>query len=81
MNILIAGDYCDNDRVHMAINNGEEGGLFGGIQDIISKYDYRIVNFEFPVVSTVGRPIFKCGPSLIGSQKAIDMIKAAGFNV
>lgn len=81
MNILIAGDYCDKYRVKKAISEEKYDALFGRIKDTVSKYDYSIVNFEFPVVISDGNPIPKCGPNLIGQKKAIDAIRYAGFNV
>lgn len=81
MRVLIAGDYCDNGRTTALIENGDSTTLFGSIQKVLFQYDYRIVNFEFPVVVSVSNPIPKCGPSLKGSKKAIDVIKNAGFNV
>lgn len=81
MNLLIAGDYCDNGRVSTLIRDGAYDSLFNGIKEIVQLYDYRIVNFEFPVVSKQGKPIKKCGPSLQGQPQSIDALKYAGFNV
>lgn len=81
MKVLIAGDYCDNARVSQVIKEKNYSALFGEVKDLISHYDFRLVNFEFPIVQEKGRPINKCGPVLKGQIKAIDAINYAGFNV
>lgn len=81
MKILIAGDYCDNARVSHLIHEKKYNNLFGGIRDVMSLYDYRVVNFEFPIVVGKTDPIQKCGPVLSGAPQSIDIIKNAGFNI
>lgn len=81
MNILIAGDYCDKYRVKQKIAEGDYSSLFDNIKPIVDKADISIVNFEFPVVVTKGKPIKKAGPALAGQPKAVEAIKYAGFNV
>lgn len=81
MKVLIAGDFCDCNRVKTAISEENYSLMFDGIKDVVQQADVRIVNFEFPIVERVGKPIKKCGPNLIGQKKAIDAIKYAGFNV
>lgn len=81
MKILIAGDYCDNARVSQLIHEKKYNDLFGGVKDVVSLYDYRVVNFEFPVVVGDAAPIQKCGPALSGQPEAVDALKAVGVNV
>lgn len=81
MKVLVAGDFCDTNRVKTAISEEKYSLMFDGIRDVIQQADIRIVNFEFPIVEKEGKPIKKCGPNLIGQKKAIDAIKYAGFNV
>lgn len=81
MKILIAGDYCDRYRVTSLIEQEDYQNLFSQIKPIVESCDYRIVNFEFPVVVDAGSPIPKCGPNLKGQKKAVDAIKYAGFNI
>ena len=81
MKVLVAGDFCDKNRVKQAIADEKYSMMFDGVKDIVQQADVRIVNFEFPIVEKVGKPIKKCGPNLIGQKKAIDAIKYAGFNV
>ena len=80
MKILVAGDYCDTNRVSGKIKEGQYGFLFDDVKPIIEKADYSFVNFEFPIVLKEGKPIPKCGPNLKGQEKSIDAIKYAGFN-
>ena len=80
MKILVAGDYCDTNRVSGKIKEGQYGFLFDDVKPIIEKADYSFVNFEFPIVLKEGKSIPKCGPNLKGQEKSIDAIKYAGFN-
>lgn len=81
MKILIAGDFCDKNRVSDFISKEDYTVLFNEIKPIVESADFGIVNFEFPVVITEGKPIPKCGPNLKGQKQSIDAIKYAGFNV
>lgn len=80
MKVLVAGDFCDSLRVSNVIADKSYETLFGYIKDIITKVDYSILNFEFPIVKSVGNPIIKCGPNLKGQPEAIDAIQYAGFS-
>lgn len=80
MKILVAGDFCDHNRVSKYIKMKEYSILFSSIKDIITDADYSFVNLEFPIVSSKGKPITKCGPNLKGQLSSIDAIKWAGFN-
>lgn len=80
MRILVAGDFCDRYRVSEKIAKGDFS-MFDDVRSVISKSDYSIVNFEFPIVLSDGKPIPKCGPNLKGQKASIDAIKYAGFNV
>lgn len=81
MNILIAGDFCDNGRVTQKIHDGDYKSIFEDVKPIVRNADFSIVNFEFPIVQSNGQPIVKCGPNLKGQKESIDAIKYAGFNV
>ena len=82
MKILIAGDYCPNNRVANLIENGDYEIIFSEIKEAIEEkgIDYSIVNFECPVVLSNAEPIDKIGPNLKCTSKAVDAIKYAGFN-
>ena len=79
MKILIAGDYCDRYRVSEAIKNGQYGTMFDNVKSIIERADYSIVNFEFPIIFDVAKPIAKIGPVLGGQKSSVEAIKYAGF--
>jgi len=81
MTILVAGDYCDSGRVGQNVSSGCFDCWFCSVKPIIEVADYKIVNFEFPIVFGKGNPIFKAGPSLKGQKAAVEAIKFAGFNV
>lgn len=81
MEILVAGDYCPIERVNSLIKNNDYHHLFEKIESVISKADYSIVNFEYPIICDESKPIKKCGPNLGGSQASIKAIKEVGFNV
>lgn len=80
MKIIIAGDFCPQNRVTNLIENNDFQSVFGRIQDILSKADYSIVNLECPIVNCSEKPILKQGPNLQCSPKGIEAIKWAGFN-
>lgn len=81
MRILIAGDFSDSHRVSDSIRKGDYKNLVDNVKPIIDQFEYNIVNFEFPIITSSGTPILKYGPNLCGQQKSIDVIKYAGFNV
>lgn len=77
--ILIAGDYCPQDRVAKMVAKGDYS-FFDEVKDVIKEADYSIVNFECPVVEGEAMPINKCGPALRTERRAVDSIKYAGFD-
>lgn len=81
MKILVAGDFCDNARVSQLIKDGNYPDLFDGVKEFVTRYDFSIVNFEFPIVTGAINPIIKCGPALKGQAEAIEALKYVGFNV
>lgn len=80
MNVIIAGDYCDKDRISELIRQGAYEMPFKTISPIIKSADYSIVNFEFPINNGNAKPILKNGPGLIGQKQSIEPLKFAGFN-
>lgn len=81
MRILIAGDFCDKLRVSENIAKGDYASMFNEVKPYTEQADFSIVNFEFPIVTTDGMAIKKCGPNLKGQIKSVEAIKYAGFNV
>lgn len=80
MNVLIAGDFCPQNRVAELFNRGEYDLVLGKVRDITSKSDYSIVNLECPITKGGESPIVKQGPNLSCSKNGIDALKWAGFN-
>ena len=80
MKVLIAGDFCPQNRVAALFDEGEFGSVLQNIRDVVSTADYSIVNFECPVVTREAKPIIKIGPNLKCSESGIKAIKWAGFN-
>lgn len=79
--MLIAGDFCPQDRVATLIEQGDYSSVFGDISEYTKQADYSIVNLEAPVVETNVQPIEKCGPNLKCSAKAVKALKYAGFDM
>lgn len=80
MEILVAGDFCPQDRTKNLVEEGNFQPILGQVKDIISDVDYSIVNFECPVVEGDEKPIDKCGPNLSCSPKGIEAVRWGGFN-
>jgi len=80
MKLLIAGDYCPQNRVIKLLEDRMYNTLFSDIKNIINGVDYSIVNIECPVYDGNVGAITKCGPNLKCSCEAMEAIKWAGFN-
>ena len=81
MNIIIAGDFCDCGHTSDKIIKGEYSSMFEDVKPLIEQADFRVVNFEFPIVLNEGNPIEKCGPNLKGNKESVYAVKYAGFNI
>lgn len=80
MRILVVGDFCPQNSVAQLIEKGEIASVLGETKEVVSKANYRIVNFECPVCKGGEKPIQKLGPNLCCSEKGIEAIKWAGFD-
>lgn len=78
MKILIAGDFCPRDRVAKRIEKGEPV-ISDAVVQQIKNVDYALVNFECAVADSSMKPIPKCGPHLGCTEKAVSVLKEAGF--
>lgn len=78
MKILIAGDFCPRDRVVKRIEK-DEPVISDAVVQQIKGADYALVNFECAVANSSMKPIPKCGPHLGCSEKAVSVLKEAGF--
>lgn len=79
MRILVAGDFCPQERVSTAFEKNGFSSVLGNVKTIVEQSDYSIVNFECPVCRGDEKPIKKCGPNLKCTEKGIEAIKWAGF--
>ena len=79
VNLLIAGDFCPNDRVARLIEQEEYSDILGEIKPIIAQMDYSLINLECPIVECPIKPKEKQGPNLKASQLAVKMIKNVKF--
>lgn len=80
MNILIAGDFCPQNRVAQLFEEGDFSSVFGEVMPVIDKADYSIVNFECPITCGDEKPIEKCGPNLQCYMSGIEAVKWVGFD-
>lgn len=80
MKLLVAGDFSPKYRIIGLIEEDNADSLFEKIKLIIEESDYSIVNFETVVADSSDKPIYKCGPNLSCTPKAVDLIKRVGFD-
>lgn len=80
MKILIAGDFCPQNRVASLFNESDFSVVLGDVKRVISNVDYSIVNLECPVTKGGELPIAKQGPHLQCSEKGVEALKWCGFN-
>lgn len=80
MKILVAGDFCPQNRVAEAFEHNNYSSVLGEIKHIVEGVDYSIVNFECAITKGGEKPIAKFGPNLHCSEKGIEAIRWAGFN-
>lgn len=79
MKILIAGDFCANNRVGTELKNHNYNGLFGQVKARVEQADYSFINMECPIVKHDSQPILKCGPNLKSSHEMVEALQWAGF--
>lgn len=81
MKLLIAGDFCPNQRVKSLILEDNYLPVFEEISPLIAESDYNLLNLECPVFdeNNVVKEK-KHGPCLGFKTKTVDVIKNIGFN-
>jgi len=77
MKVLVAGDFCPQNRVFESIHRSNYTLFTEGFK--ISS-DYSIVNLECPVRKEGSSKIKKSGPSLCCEATALDVLKHNGFD-
>lgn len=80
MRIIVAGDFCPQNRVAENFEKRDFLAVFGETKDVLSQADYCIVNFECPVCKGGESPLEKQGPNLCCTDKGVEAIKWAGFD-
>lgn len=81
MKILVAGDFCPQDRLLPKLSVKDFEILGKVLKTKIKEADFSIVNFECPIVNKADEPIAKIGPNLFGYKNSALLIKAMGFDV
>lgn len=79
MKIIIAGDFCPQQRAAISFDNNDFASALNDVKSIVDNVDYAIVNLECPVCYSGESPIEKIGPNLRCSEKGIDALRWAGF--
>lgn len=79
MKIIVAGDFCPQNRVAELFENGTFDSVLGNVAKYITKTDYSIVNLECPIKKGNEKPIKKCGPNLYSTFRSVEAIKWVGF--
>lgn len=77
MKVLVAGDFCPQNRVSDSIRN-KSYSLFSN--KFNKESDYAIVNLECPIYEKGLKKIKKCGPSLCCDAASLDTLKGNGFD-
>lgn len=81
MKVLIAGDYCPQNRVAKLLDEQRFDEVLSEVKEITRQVDLSIMNFECAVVKGHEKPIRKCGSLLGYNTKGVDALKWAGFDV
>lgn len=79
MKILIAGDFCPQDRVASLFEEGDYEFVLRDVRSVVNKVDYSLVNFECPIINEQVEPIEKVGPNLHCSERGVEALKYLGF--
>ena len=80
MDIIIAGDFCPQQRVARLFKSGHYSEVLNRVKPLLEVADYSVVNFECPICYGEETPIKKCGPNLKCSDDGIRAIKWSGFD-
>ncbi|MBQ9296490.1 MAG: CapA family protein [Paludibacteraceae bacterium] len=81
MKILIAGDFCQNDRIANILTTQDKNAILCDIESVVKKCDLSIVNLECPIPKENRLPIEKEGPNLKSTSEALRLLKQCGFSM
>lgn len=79
MKILIAGDYCPQNRIASLIKN-KDYSFFDDLRAYTKKVDYSILNLECPIMNGCEKPIVKSGPNLCTDKNVINTLRYGNIN-
>jgi poly-gamma-glutamate synthesis protein (capsule biosynthesis protein) len=79
--LLIAGDFCPNERVATIMESTERGIILSDIAPLVQSCDMAVVNLECPVAVHAAQPIVKEGPHLKCTPAALELLKDSGFSL
>lgn len=80
MRIVVAGDFCPNNRAVPVIASRKFRIVDSCIYEAISHADYSLLNLECPIANIADQRLDKCGPNLCTTSEAIECIRSIGFN-
>ena len=80
MKMLVAGDFCPQDRVQALFEKGLYADVLEDIKSQTTEADYSIVNLECPIVTNLKEKISKKGPNHHCGPSVISALKYAGFD-
>lgn len=81
MKLLIAGDFCPQERVSALFEERQYKSVFEGVKGFFDSADYRIVNLECPIIKNDFLPIKKSGANLGCSESAIAALAYLGVDL
>lgn len=80
MKVLISGDFCPNYRVTDLVEQLDVNSVFNDFIELNKSIDYSLLNLECPIKVGNSNPINKIGPVLSTNEKAVKLLKIAGFD-
>lgn len=80
MKILVAGDFCPQNRLYQYLVNLDFENIFPErLITFVQSVEYSIANLECVIADDIYVPISKCDPNLTAPSVSIDASKYGGF--
>lgn len=79
MKLVVAGDFCPQNRIVDLIEKGKYSYIFSDVKSILAESDFSIANLECPVVSKSSDKIIKRGPNLFCTVSGLRALTWCGF--
>ena len=77
MRLIIGGDFVPHERVAKMFAQGDYSAL-DALRSVFANADYRIVNFECPILHGGEKPSIKSGPHMHADTHALEALKEIG---